>query len=714
MTTHTPPNPDLSPTQINAGSAATYSSTHGATEEFRSSFGLLLTKDRVQYDRKEVLHKLLSDNSTHFSGDASLVDEIWHVIDTERRTDLDNIRNTAQEADAKKKDNPQTNIIDTIDKALSTRMGGRERKYYRQFLCTGYSPLDSHDPTDPYAFKYKPDFSVVERPKPPKGGAIVERPASIGAKPGDLSVEWRYLVSYMEIKSSTLDAPSPSHVTGNPALTQATDYARGVLVYLPFQLYVYGIIFCGSEFQLTWTDRGGVVLSPKYSLLDGEGLRTFIRIVLRLTWELSPYELGQDPNTEYLKGHKSLGHKSYPDLRVRMGGPNDDHTWTTFGNPLWLSHTLFGRGTSVWRVLTDEGSPRILKVAWRTANRRGELEIYKRMKEIIEDAGQSISGMVNLESIVGGDVHFKGTALAIPMTVSILHPRNTAPQVLDMQLHRVVFDDVGKPLWKYQSPEQLVRAMSMALVAHRDLCSLGILHRDISAGNILIRLIPVMKGGKFEGREMDVEKTEGFLTDFEFASLPRSESEGPKTASGDDMTGTVAFMASSLLHDIKQGNPGEAASRTAEQDIESFAWVFVFVVYKHSLEDPKVFLSQNQKKSLREEFNRLFPGRSAQHVLTARNQMTAPAANQHIMEYIRNHVENPDYFGFLFGAVWTILVNRLPKPRSTKNELIVRALKKGTPLNQLQTPSSPAPPTHSDVLNIFDAYLELVEEAKGK
>ncbi|KAM5544012.1 hypothetical protein V8D89_002629 [Ganoderma adspersum] len=292
-----------------------------------------------------------------------------------------------------------------------------------------------------------------------------------------------------------------------------------------------------------------------------------------------------------------------------------------------------------------------------------------------------------------------------------------------MELHRVTFDDVGKPLWKYKSPEQLVRAMRMALVAHRDLCSLGILHRDISAGNILISLTPALDSDgsncKFEEREMDVENlnTEGFLT------LPRSESEGPKTAPGDDMTGTVAFTASSRLRDIQNAKPGEAVSRTAEQDIESFAWVFVFVVYRHALEDedPKVIrLKQNEKKALelREECNRLFPaGRSAEHVLAARNQMTAPAANQHIMEHIRNHAENPDYFGFLFGCVWTVLVNHLPvKPTpSTKDELIVRALKKsGTLLAQLQTPSSPPPLTHSDVLNLFDAYLELIEEAKGK
>ena len=70
--------------------------------------------------------------------------------------------------------------------------------------------------------------------------------------------------------------------------------------------------------------------------------------------------------------------------------------------------------------------------------------------------------------------------------------------------------------------------------AHRDLCSLGIPHLNISTspGNILISLSP--------DTDTDIEKStrEGFLTDsnFESASLPLSESEfeGPKTAPGDE------------------------------------------------------------------------------------------------------------------------------------------------------------------------------------
>lgn len=515
-----------------------FDSEESAPEFLSYSVGQELTPDRVLYDREEVLHKLLSDNSTQFSGDASLVDDIRHVINTEYKTDLDEIQDIARKAvNARESQssslyacgyvygdwklekalyqplvriplnvsycqsfltvrgsdfnlNLQVNIINSIDQVLSARLGGRKRRYYRQFVCTRHTPLapPSHaDPGDQSVFRYQPAFAVAERPRPLNGGAILRRPTDYSK-----AIDWRHLVSYMEVKSCVLDAPTavqcassdsdPAQDPGtasniNATLARATEYARSLLASLPFQLYVYGLILCGSDFWLTWTDRGGVVLSPQYSLLDDAGLRTFIRIVLRLTWELSPSELGQDPNTEYTEGHKSLSSSDYPDLLVKMpvggdGGPGGvNRTWTTFGNPLWRScYELFGRGTCVWQMHTDEGRPAALKVAWRPVGRTSELDIYRRIREIVEGAHLTIPGMVKLDSIVGGDVvHFTDGKGILPaaaaMTVSALRPQNAeGSDGLDMQLYRMVFEDIGKPLWRYHSPEELVRAMRMALV----------------------------------------------------------------------------------------------------------------------------------------------------------------------------------------------------------------------------------------------------------
>ncbi|PIL26919.1 hypothetical protein GSI_10057 [Ganoderma sinense ZZ0214-1] len=178
--------------------------------------------------------KLLSNNSTHFSGDATLVDEIGHAIEAERKTDLEEIRNIAQKAlEARENDEPSLEtpilsakaanrkleealfkplmrIIDTIDRALSARLGHRKRKYYRQFADRLGSPFRCG----------APDFAIVDRPRPLNGGALLKPPTKL--------VEVRHLVSYMVVKNCIFDSPSLplGQVQGNTTLSEAIEHAH--------------------------------------------------------------------------------------------------------------------------------------------------------------------------------------------------------------------------------------------------------------------------------------------------------------------------------------------------------------------------------------------------------------------------------------------------------------------------------------------------------
>ena len=178
----------------------------------------------------------------------------------------------------------------------------------------------------------------------------------------------------------------------------------------------------------------------------------------------------------------------------------------------------------------------------------------------------------------------------------------------------------------------------------------------------------------------------------------------------------MMFMASSLLRAIKDAKPGEAASisRTKEQDIESFGWVFVYVVYMHALaykpkSEAEVKMPKEKRKALQDEFNQLFPGRSAEFILTARYRIHSPDANKHILEYIEEHIEHPSELGDLFKCIWeSILVEKLPKANTAHNELRARAMKKlGRAPSQLQPPPTPSL-THDSILSFFDIYFELI------
>ncbi|EMD37056.1 hypothetical protein CERSUDRAFT_137487, partial [Gelatoporia subvermispora B] len=64
---------------------------------------------------------------------------------------------------------------------------------------------------------------------------------------------------------------------------------------------------------------------------------------------------------------------------------------------------------------------------------------------------------------------------------------------------------VGRPLSTFTSTRELVTAIRDAVIGHRCAWESGILHRDISAGNVLIV------------EEHMKKPFEGFLTDFDYS-----------------------------------------------------------------------------------------------------------------------------------------------------------------------------------------------------
>ena len=178
----------------------------------------------------------------------------------------------------------------------------------RVFLEHAGLPPISNDPINPNAFPIKPDFTLVE-------GRVVH---VSGAGP-----LWRQCPAFLEVKAHDTDSPIPPGATTPPSsdprrpnseeslhsartweprplpgesLARCAEYARAILACRPFQLSVFGLILWGTNFAVAHFDRRGVVLSPAHRILEQDGLRVFVRIVLRMTWEMSDTELGRDPD----------------------------------------------------------------------------------------------------------------------------------------------------------------------------------------------------------------------------------------------------------------------------------------------------------------------------------------------------------------------------------------------------------------------------------
>ncbi|RPD79631.1 hypothetical protein L226DRAFT_567713 [Lentinus tigrinus ALCF2SS1-7] len=491
---------------------------------------------------------------------------------------------------------------------------------------------------------------------------------------------------------------SPAHAdesqteagNANKTLVQGIDYSRYVFRSHPFNLFVYGVFVSGNNFCVGRFDRLGTLLSPDHRLTEGEGLSLFLKVVARLLWEMSRKDLGEDPTVSRISGRTDG--KEYPQYKVTMGGKEDTRAWITVGPPIWVSSSLLGRGTVVWRVLS-EGTrlPSILKIAWRSSNRKPELQIYDEIERILKE--KNVAYPHNMaRALTGGDVRLNKQTL---MSVRALRGNDalTPPEIRgisDRVLHRVSLQKVGKPLWEYTSLEQFLRAIIGAVEAHKTLADNGIIHRDISAGNILIEVFPDFENGTM--LELDIDETCGFLTDFEFASVPLPETRKTyvaveaessvggigtlganqgkrmkfkvvneampqKTQPGDGMTGTAIFMAQSVLEAVLDKKP---IVRTAVHDVESFCWVILYAIYKHAIDDTNVVKNIPNVKNiltednstfltkLKQEFRGLFAAYSIQNLLNRR----ATALGLHHLQIYTAHIEHGEALKGLLLIVW--------------------------------------------------------------
>lgn len=269
---------------------------------------------------------------------------------------------------------------------------------------------------------------------------------------------WRYRSGFVEVKPKERDGPVPSDpMTVKEIVVQAADYARLHMSARPFQLFSVGLLIFGTKFCVAIFDRDGVQISPIKDMWDDN--RIFVRVIRRLTCDISSVQLGQDPTACILSDDeavpwqnrvKEMGMRSFPTYRVTMGTGN--RCWYTLGPPIWSSLSLLGRGTSVWRVCdaSNPGKLLVLKNAWRSSERLAESIIYQAIQG-------SHPGVAEYE--FGDDVMFPGT----DRLISVNNLRDTDAITDTPILHRLLIATIGRPLWEYTSDLELLLGIRAAL-----------------------------------------------------------------------------------------------------------------------------------------------------------------------------------------------------------------------------------------------------------
>ena len=318
----------------------------------------------------------------------------------------------------------------------------------------GYIP--NEDETDDKV----PDKATMDDRKPDISLIDLSRPDVIPTE-----YLWRQCALFMEMKKNDREGPLGKDTLnarlreGSPVakprvyacksiVTQMADNARILMATRPFLRFCLHIAFCGTNFNLALFDRNGVIISRSYNFKIHLGL--FIRIVRRLTCEMTAYDLGLD-TTVRLEG--CLGSPKYPSYLVKV---SDDTWYRTEGVPLWQSTSLLGRGTLVFNARNhreSNGPLHVLKNAWRDDERLKESDLY----ELVQNSrGPFKSPKALAKFVVGGDVHLHDGRL---VTIGGHRARlGAAVSGNGATLHRLVLARRGKSLASYTKFKHLLKA----------------------------------------------------------------------------------------------------------------------------------------------------------------------------------------------------------------------------------------------------------------
>ncbi|PIL24573.1 hypothetical protein GSI_12457 [Ganoderma sinense ZZ0214-1] len=216
------------------------------------------------------------------------------------------------------------------------------------------------------------------------------------------------------------------------------------------------------------------------------------------------------------------------------------------GRPYFAAGSLTGRCTRGYIAFdVEEKTFCFLKDSWRPlfpGRSRPEHLVYERLRS------HKVSDIASL--VCGGDVG--GHRAQVTRIQDYMPPeRKPVPRVH----YRIVVKEIGLPLTEFKNFTELAGVFGDALGAHLAAYALaGILHRDISVGNILI----------------NPETRSGFLIDWDLSRLVSELEQGPMEP---DRTGTWQFRSAlSLLYLRKPYRLSD--------DIESFVHAFQYMVLR--------------------------------------------------------------------------------------------------------------------------------------
>lgn len=398
---------------------------------------------------------------------------------------------------------------------------------------------------------------------------------------------WAQILVAGELKSNPIEDGQ------EPAWLDLATYAREVFR-MQDRRFVLGFTLCGSRMRLWHFDRSGSSGSSSFDI-NQDGLK-FIHVMLGYHL-MDDEQLGLDPTIQQSDGQR------YVEITR-----DDQIERLILTKEIRKQAVIAGRATTCWRAYCNKDQskePLVVKDSWQYEERPEEGEL---IKEATDKGARNIARYYHHETVQVGGKHddtienvrkglmktwgrtrFKQRPLYEPevsasapetlgkavagRTQSRSLPRKRSSTTAQMtppasskrscssfeswnsgstihnRVHRrVITLDFGKPLYEASCPAVLITGLIGAIKGHESLLNSGILHRDISVGNIMLT----------------ENEDDGFLIDYDLAIRTSND-----RASGvPSKTGTKVFMAIGAL----LGEP-----HSFMHDLESFFWVLFWI-----------------------------------------------------------------------------------------------------------------------------------------
>ncbi|KAJ3851450.1 protein kinase [Lentinula lateritia] len=356
---------------------------------------------------------------------------------------------------------------------------------------------------------------------------------------------------------------------------QCASYAKEMLSNGVIRNHAMGITADDSGFRFQYYDRSKVVESQPFHILNDESKTLLMAMVCQLN-KLSTEKLGYIPNLDlnkfdHLRDPEQLPFNFQEDPSALVGatytftGSDGRRRRVRITKVLYRAEGIIGRCSIVVEVVClcreadcvwhEEGNPKtkVMKISFPSKIRPCEDGLIGEARSKAESSGQrwalnhlpevidSITFPYHEHTTVQGRLkkHLKDDYEERVMRVTFLEKLHPLSELKDLrEIAQVFYDILQIHQWLYEC--------------------VGILHRDLSSGNIMFRRI--------DG------KVYGVLNDFDLSSRVRDMDNGPTS---NQRTGTRPFMSLDLLNPVWKGG------HFYRHDLESLFYIMLCLACRY-------------------------------------------------------------------------------------------------------------------------------------